>query len=237
MTIRLLPSPRPSRALFVLSFIILGCAEQEPASRMESRFAEDVRVIECHAGVIEAPLLEYDFSAAGVGPKEIAAVTVGCGCTRLSLRQGEVFDFSNTFRVNIQLDEFQPGKGQQNFLVRFTDGSAIEGLLSYDFRPPPFATPREMRFFEDIDEKELLLCFPGEKDVTIQGIVTPTGFSWEQDSTNQKPHEISLVFELDRSLFTDKRMGVIEIVTTSQRKPRFALPYSVLSYEHDRQAE
>jgi len=204
-----------------------GCSKtvQPPA---ENRTIVGGEFIERHAGVVTENLLEYDFLIGGNERKEIAFVSANCGCTRLFFNQGDIFEYSQPFRVHVQLQGTPLGKGQQDFFIKFSDNTAIVCRLTYEYIPPPFMVPEELRFFADVHEKDVIFYFPNETDVTIQDVKLPAGISWKRESSSEKKHEVRLVFKLDRSLFTDHPIGTVDVFTTSQAKPHFSLPYLVL---------
>lgn len=203
---------------------LFGCSNAVSVISTE----ENVQFIERNAGVVGEPSLDYDFLIGGTEVKQIVSVSADCGCTQLSLRKGECLDFSKPFPINIQLNINYFGKGHQDFFIQFADGTALKGRLAYEYAPPPFVTPKELLFFEDVSKKELVFSFPNESGVTIQEVVTPAGITWKHEPNGGKKNEVCLVFEINRSLFVGEQTGKIEVVTTSRKKPRFPLPYLVL---------
>jgi hypothetical protein len=158
-------------------------------------------MIERDAGVITEDLLGYDFLIGGTEIKEIAFISADCGCTQVFLNQGDIFDYSQPFRVIVQLQGTRFGKGHQDFFVKFSDDTAFTCRLAYEYAPLPFASPKELLFFEDVRTQEIILCFPNETDVAIYEVIHPTGITWKRESEQEKKSEIRLVFEIDRTLF------------------------------------
>jgi hypothetical protein len=185
-------------------------------------------IIERNAGIVVESSFDYDFLVGGTECKDIESVTANCGCTKLFLCKGNRFDYSEPFHVNVQLNKKQLGDGRQDFFIKFTDGTAIECQLTYEYIPPPFLNPEELLFFEDVNEKEIIFCFPDEEGITIQKISLPNGITWRRDSTKEARYEIRLIFEINRSIFNSDSTGNIEVFTSSQKMSRFSLPYLVL---------
>jgi hypothetical protein len=185
-------------------------------------------LIERDAVIIVDDYFNYDFLVGSSECKKIVSFSANCGCTSLSLVQGEVLDYSKPFRVNVQLHKSQLGKGSQEFFIKFQDNTAIACRLTYDYIPLPFVTPEELLFFEDINEKELVFCFPSEEDVTILDITLPQGMTWKKNFEKRKKSEIRIVFEINRTIFNDNPMGTINILTSSKKMPSCVLSYLVL---------
>jgi len=212
-----------------LLLILLGCSKVAPVPSAQTATLDNVLIVERDAGTITDSPFNYDFLVGGAELKEIVSVSANCGCTGFSLYEGDYFDFSTPFHVTVQLDKSQFGKGCQDFSIKFSDDTAIEGRLTYEYAPPPFATPEELRFFEDVSRKEIIFCFPKETEVAIQEVVHPAGITWQREREKEKRlYEVCLVFEMDHSLFQGDPTGTIEVLTTSQAKPQFFLPYLVL---------
>lgn len=203
-----------SVVVVLLAILSIGYVKHDAQPSVKELSSPNCHIVERDAGKIETNRFSYDFLVGGIKLKGIVSVSANCGCTELSLRKGDIFDYSTPFRVTVQLSKNQPGKGHQEFLVVFSDHTAIEGQLSYEYVPPPFVTPEELRFFEDVCEKEAIFCFPNETGVAIQEVVHPVGITWRRECENEKPHEVCLVFEIDRSLFHSDPTGSIEVVAT-----------------------
>jgi len=212
----------------LLGLLFLGCSGTDACSPANEVLLNEFVIIERDAGVIAEELLVYDFLIGGSEIKEIARIVADCGCTRVFLHRGDIFDFSQPFRVLVQLQGLRFGRGHQDFLIQFSDDTAIVCRLVYVYAPPPFAKPNELRFFADVNRKEIILCFPNEPGVVVQEVIHPVGITWKREPAQEKRYEVRLVFEVDRSLFGGNPMGRVEVLTTSQEKPLFSLPYLVL---------
>jgi hypothetical protein len=187
-------------------------------------------VIERDAGMIVEDCLHYDFLVGGTEHKEISKVVVCCGCTILSLRNGDYFDYSKPFQVDVQLNRLYYGKATQTFLIEFTDHSVIVGKLLYDYVPLPFVNREELVFLSDTNFKEVVFYFPNEENVTIQRIVSPEGIIGKRKIDKTKKYEFSIIFTIDYDVFHGASSGIIEIFTSSNRKQLFALSYIVLRH-------
>ena len=220
----------PPRMMFPLVGLLAlwGCSKAAPVPQVQTVMLDNVQIVERDAGTITDSPFDYDFLVGGADLKEIVSVSANCGCTGLSLHNGDVFDYSTPFRVTVQLHNSQFGKGRQDFFIKFSDGTAIEGRLAYEYAPPPFVTPEELRFFEDVNEKETIFCFPNEAAVAIQEVIHPIGITWKREHEKERRNEVCLAFEIDRTLFEGDPTGTIEVLTTSRNKPRFSLSYLVL---------
>jgi len=208
-----------------------GCTQNAPSLPVlpvENLVLVNSGSIERYAGVVTENLLEYDFLIGGDEVKEIAFVSADCGCTRLLFSPGDVFEFSQPFQVIVQLQGTRPGKGQQDFFIKFSDDTFISCRLTYEYAPLPFVMPEELRFFADVHEKEIVFFFPNETDITIQSITQPDGITWRREISREGHCEVRLIFEVDRSLFFDNPIGMITVFTSSKVKPHFSLPYLVL---------
>ena len=141
--------------MVLIGSLFLGCAKLDvPLPDNEVPVNEAV-FLERDAGVVVEHLLVYDFLVGGGESKEVATIFADCGCTRLSLTHGDIFDYSQPFRVHVQLQGTQWGKGQQDFLIKFSDGTVLDCRLTYVYAPPPYVMPEELLFFEDVSKKEI----------------------------------------------------------------------------------
>jgi hypothetical protein len=207
--------------LFFVISILYGC------SSYTGGVSDEKLLVNRDAGVVMEDYLTYDFLVGGSMCRNVESVFANCGCTELSLKQGDIFDYSRPFQVKVQLNKEHWGKSSQKFVVNFVDGTALAGELSYNYLPYPYSNTETLLFFADVDAKTISLHFPGEDNVIIKDIIVPKGIAWKKTNiTNAK--KISIEFSIDRVIFQDTPSGSVEILTTSNRKPSFVLPYIVL---------
>jgi hypothetical protein len=199
----------------------------------ESWIIADRTTIKRDAGVITENPINYDFHIGKSVSKEIASINVSCACTSLSIQKGNILDCDKPFHVSINLDEKQWGKGSQSFVIKFTDDTFIQGQLTYNYLPEPYAIPPKLSFFEDISEIEVVFYFPAEDNVKFDKINTPSGIICIHKEKKLQKNEARLIFILDRNAFHDVPSGIISIYYILQSEIYFfiSLPCSIVTIQ------
>jgi hypothetical protein len=210
----------------VMAARALGCrptAERQPVVEPQST----TKIIR-EAGVVRDEILDFDFFIDGQEIKKVTSVFISCGCTTIDIQQGNAINFERPIHVRIQMPAGNFGKGQQSFTLGFEDNTSLEGIVAYVYQPEPFFSPDKILFFEDITERTIRFYFPGEENVTINDVSVPQGMTW---SIASKPQRFlsEVTFNVDRNLFDSASEGVIQITTSSSKKPTCQLPYLVLT--------
>ncbi|MDR3109681.1 MAG: hypothetical protein LBU65_08345 [Planctomycetaceae bacterium] len=216
-------------SIFIGGILVLVCAGCGGLLPTQTPAIANGTIVERNAGIVSESPLYYDFLIGGGYHKEIEKVSVNCGCTSLSIKNGEILDSTKPFRVIVNLNKEQWGKGSQSFFITLVDGTGIHGRLIYDYSPLPYMNPDTLMFFEDVSKTEIIFCFPGEDNVKFNDITVPIGITWEQKKDSLRRGEIRIVFTLDRSIFQDEPSGMICVFTSSNRKATFSFPYMVLN--------
>jgi hypothetical protein len=171
----------------------------------------------------------FDYLLEGIGEREISRVIRSCGCVGPALHEGDRWNFDEQpFLINISLIGKPAGEGVQDFLIFFTDSTAVRVTVKYVYLPLPSCTPESIIFKKEEMEKIVTLTFRGEKDVAIETVGLPPYMSYTQAALPDD--SVVVTFVLDRNNLNGERDGVIKIQTTSKRKALFTVPFLVLSH-------
>ena len=174
----------------------------------------------------------FDYTLEGIGEKEIKGIIRSCGCVGPALPEGDKWNFDvQPFIVNISLTGKRAGEGIQDFLISFTDDTAVRVKVKYVYLPLPSCTPDSLIFKSEENGKVVTFSFNGENDVAIESVELPTYISWVQRTfSDDSSDSLILTFALDRDNMDGEKDGVIKVCTTSKRKAQFTIPFLVLSH-------
>jgi hypothetical protein len=184
--------------------------------------------VEIDLGLIEDDHV-FDYLLEGIGEKEIKGVVRSCGCVGPALVAGDKWNFGEQpFQINISLTGKPAGEGVQDFLISFTDDTAVRVDVKYVYLPLPSCSQDILIFKKEETEKIVTLTFRGEKDVVVQTAELPPYISFTQ--ATDIDDSVVVTFVLDRNNLNGEKDGVIKIHTTSKRKTFFTVPFLVLLY-------
>ena len=217
-------------------FIIGGCtgdagkevAQSEVDDTLLGKVISTLKEVEIDLGLVEDDHV-FEYLLKGIGEKEISRVARSCGCVGPALNGGDQWNFDeHPFLINIALTGKSAGEGVQDFLISFTDDTAVRVKVKYVYLPLPSCTPESVIFKKEETEKIITLSFRGEKNVAVETVGVPPYISYTQVATPDE--SVVVTFVLDRSNLNDAMDGIIKIHTTSERKALFTVPFLVLSH-------
>ncbi|MBA3315124.1 MAG: tetratricopeptide repeat protein [Planctomycetaceae bacterium] len=161
--------------------------------------------------------------------KRVASVGTSCGCTTPDLEESDMLDFSKPFQVFINMSGKKPGKGSQLITIGFDDGTVENARLKYDYQPPPFADPKQIIFRPEEGERVITATYLGEPEVRVEEVRFPGGAARVVSSEPTQGGRIIKISVLpDRSNLRTSTEGTIDIVTSSEHRPRLSVPFLVL---------
>jgi len=205
-----------------------GAAQSEVDDTLLEKVISTIKEVEVDLGLLEDEHV-FDYQLDGIGEKEIGRIFRSCGCVGPALSEGDKWNFDqHPFKITVSLAGKAAGKGVQDFLISFTDDTAVRVKVTYVYLPLPSGTPENMIFKNEETEKVITLSFPGEKDINVESIELPSYMSHTQKAVSD--NSLDVIFVLDRNNLNGERDGVIRIRTTSERKALFTVPFLVLSH-------
>lgn len=205
-----------------------GVTDKLDAQRIDAVEAKTKRAKVYDMGVVEKDVV-FDCVIGGLEKRTVDRVTKSCGCATVGLEEGDVLDFSKPFKVSVSMKGKPAGKGSQDVTIGFKDGTVFLAKVKYDYRPLPSITPKFLVFQASDKERVVTIDFPDEEDISITKIAIPHGItsSWNARPSANKS-KIVIKLQVDRSLLSETRDGVIDIVTSSDRRASFSIPFLIL---------
>jgi len=208
-----------------------GSAQSAPAATDASpqQFDQEIK-LEHDVGIIDGDA-EYNFEVPWTGSRSVESVSKGCGCTAANVAVGDSLGTGATIKMQVSTTGKTSGKGGQSLLIKFADGGTCQCVLKYDYRQPPFVSPKYLIFRPNQPTRDIELAFPGAVKPELVAIEENDEFltAEVQPATAGTPDKILVKLTYDYSRNSDaKERFVVFKARSSSREHTLRLSYLAL---------